>query len=216
MRSTRAWGCSRYRNGECANPLRIPGGELERAVLGAVEAALDEEVAHHALEVALFELRARLARADRTGLAAQLAALDAKIGRALDLAIELGEMEAAKAKSSAGSARRWRPSWPGRRGRCPRSRSSSRSCGRASPIFERSSRPTRASGASGWARSSATTGCGSTGTGRIEGTATLQPEALRAPRSASEPAAVGVAGASYAHASLPPPVPLVVAGRVAA
>ena len=53
--------------------------------------ALDDEVAAQALEVALTELRRRMAASDPQQIEAQLAAVDAKIARALDLAIEHGD-----------------------------------------------------------------------------------------------------------------------------
>src|SRR5262245_61874950 len=58
------WGCSWHRNrgdAACANDSRIPQRVLERHVLGSVREALDEEVAEHALRVALDELRRRIA-----------------------------------------------------------------------------------------------------------------------------------------------------------
>jgi hypothetical protein len=97
MGSRAVWCCSYRRNrGTCSNPVQIQQAKLEAAVLGAVRSALDEEVAKHALEVALDELRRRMQSAEPRALEAQVADLDAKIGRALDLAIELGNMEAAK------------------------------------------------------------------------------------------------------------------------
>lgn len=95
------WGCSWHRNRGsevCKNAVRVPQALLETAVMGVVREALDEEVAAHALEVALDELRRRMAASEPAELEAQLADLDAKIGRALDLAIELGDMEAAKTR----------------------------------------------------------------------------------------------------------------------
>jgi site-specific DNA recombinase len=94
-----AWGCSwrRNRGSEvCTNTTRISQARLETAVMAAVSEALDEEVAARALEVALDELRKRMAAAEPTHLEAQLADLDAKIARALDLAIEHGDLAAAK------------------------------------------------------------------------------------------------------------------------
>ncbi len=94
-----AWGCSWHKNrGTCANDVRVPTGVLERAVLRIIGQTLDEEVALVAVDVALDELKALLARADRTGLEEKLAAIDARIGRVLDLAAEVGDLEAAKAK----------------------------------------------------------------------------------------------------------------------
>jgi hypothetical protein len=61
-----------------------------------VKAALDEEVVAHALDVALEELRKRTAAAEPRRLEAEIEALDLKIERAIDLAIELGDMQAAK------------------------------------------------------------------------------------------------------------------------
>jgi hypothetical protein len=72
---------------------RIPQAILERAILHAVREALDEDVAAMALEVALDELRRKIAAAEPRRLAEELAALDARIERALDLvAIELGDL----------------------------------------------------------------------------------------------------------------------------
>jgi DNA invertase Pin-like site-specific DNA recombinase len=91
------WGCSWHRNrGTCANDVRIPEAHLTRAVLRAVKDALDERVAAHALEVALDDLRSRIEAAEPRRLESELAALDAKIERALDLAIELGDLAIAK------------------------------------------------------------------------------------------------------------------------
>src|SRR5262245_8081305 len=64
--------------------------------MNAVRSALDEEVAAHALEVALDDLRQRMAAAEPRQLEAELANLDAKIARALDLAIEHGDVAAVK------------------------------------------------------------------------------------------------------------------------
>ena len=91
------WGCSWHRNrGTCGNGVRIPQAQLEAAVLAAVRGAIDEEIAAHALEVALGDLRQRMASAEPKLLEAELAGLDAKIARALDLAIELGDLVEAK------------------------------------------------------------------------------------------------------------------------
>lgn len=95
------WGCSwnRDRGSDvCANRARVPQARLEAAVLRMVREAIDEEVVAHALEVALDDLRGRMAACEPQQLETQLDALDAKIARALDLAIELGDMEAAKAR----------------------------------------------------------------------------------------------------------------------
>jgi site-specific DNA recombinase len=79
----RSWGCSRFRNGGCDNALRIPGGVLERLILGAVEEdVFDAEVAAFAAKVALDELGARIEKSDRAGLATKLEELNAKIVRA--------------------------------------------------------------------------------------------------------------------------------------
>jgi len=67
-------------------------------VLAAVREALDEEIAAAALEVALDELCKRAATAEPVAIEAALVDLDAKIERALDLAIELGDLGAAKEK----------------------------------------------------------------------------------------------------------------------
>lgn len=95
------WGCSWHRNRGsevCTNATRISQARLEAAVMSAVRDALDDEVAARALEVALDELRQRMAAAEPRQLEAELAELDTKIGRALDLATEFGDMEAAKAR----------------------------------------------------------------------------------------------------------------------
>ena len=93
----RVWGCSWHRNrGTCTNDVQIPQARLERAVLAAVKGAFDEEVVRHALEVALGDLRKRIEAAEPRLLEAELATLDTKIGRALDLAIDLGDMDVAK------------------------------------------------------------------------------------------------------------------------
>jgi DNA invertase Pin-like site-specific DNA recombinase len=91
------WGCSWHRNrGTCDNGIRVAQAQLERAVVGAVRSAIDEAVVERALEVALAELRRRANSAEPRLLEAELAALDTKVERALDLAIELGDMPAAK------------------------------------------------------------------------------------------------------------------------
>ena len=95
--SREAWGCSWHRNrGTCANGTKLAQVDLEAAVLRAVREAIDEEVAEHALSVALAELQRRIDAVEPLKLERQLRELDAKIERALDLAIELGEMDAAK------------------------------------------------------------------------------------------------------------------------
>jgi hypothetical protein len=91
------WGCSWHRNrGSCANDVRIPQVQLEAAVLKAVREALDEEIAAHALDVAIMELRKRIEAAEPRALEAELAVLDRKIETALDLALELGDLAAVK------------------------------------------------------------------------------------------------------------------------
>jgi len=93
----RTWGCSWHRNrNTCENDVRIPEARLEREVLRSVKAALDEEVARHALEVAIDDLKARINAANPNRVEAELAKLDVKIERALDLAIEMGDLDAAK------------------------------------------------------------------------------------------------------------------------
>jgi len=52
--------------------------------------------------------------------------------------------------------------------------------------------------------------------GRIEGSAILAPEMLRAPRTTSEPADSVVAGGRYARVCLPAPLLLPVTGRIPA
>lgn len=95
--SARLWGCSWRKNrGACASDVKIPEALLEQAVIRAMRDALDEELVTHALEVALEDLRQPIARAEPTRLEAELGALDAKIARALDLAIELGDLAEAK------------------------------------------------------------------------------------------------------------------------
>ncbi len=97
------WGCSWHRNrGACDNGVRIPQAQLEAAVLTAVREAIDEEVAAHALEVALEELRRRMASAEPTRLEEELAGIDAKIARLLDMVADgkLAALEAAKEKLS--------------------------------------------------------------------------------------------------------------------
>ena len=67
------WGCSWHRNrGSCTNNVRIPQAKLEAAVLKAVRGALDEEIAEHALTVAIEELRNRIAAAEPTTSGVQL------------------------------------------------------------------------------------------------------------------------------------------------
>jgi site-specific DNA recombinase len=93
------WGCSWHRNRGsevCANATLVSQARLEAAVIGAVRAALDEEVAAAALEVALDEIRKRMDAAEPRQLEAELAELDAKISRALDLAIDHGDVAAVK------------------------------------------------------------------------------------------------------------------------
>jgi hypothetical protein len=107
--SARFWGCSWRKNrGACSNDVKIPEPLLERAVLGAVSEALDEEIAVHALEVAIADLRERIARAEPTRLEEELAGLDVRIARALDLAIELGDLAEAKDRLRALRAERER------------------------------------------------------------------------------------------------------------
>ncbi len=64
--------------------------------MGAVREALDEKVAARALEVALDELQRRIVSQEPAQLEAEISTLDTKIERALDLAIELGDLGAAK------------------------------------------------------------------------------------------------------------------------
>jgi uncharacterized protein (DUF2267 family) len=61
---------------------------LEEAVMRGVRQALTEDVAEHALKVALRELQRRMDAANPEAVEAELADLDRKIERALDLAIE--------------------------------------------------------------------------------------------------------------------------------
>jgi len=136
------WCCSHRRNrGTCSNPVQIPQAKLETAVLGAVYAALDDQVAQHALEVAIDELRRREQSAERGTLSAQLAELDVKIGRALDLAIELGDLDAAKERLRCLRAERIKPPlrWPRAQPLSPRSGSSCRCCEQSWPISRRRS-----------------------------------------------------------------------------
>jgi DNA invertase Pin-like site-specific DNA recombinase len=93
------WGCSWHRNrGTCDNAIRVPEERLEAAVLKAVAAALDEEVARHALGVALAELQKRLDALDPSDLDAEIQRIDMQIERAVDLAVELGDVDAVKVK----------------------------------------------------------------------------------------------------------------------
>jgi uncharacterized protein (DUF2267 family) len=62
--------------------------------MGTVSDALDEEVAARALEVALDVLRKRMTASEPRQLEAELVELDAKISRALDLAIDHGDVAA--------------------------------------------------------------------------------------------------------------------------
>ena len=97
--SGRSWGCSHHRNRGpeiCGNEIRVREDVLERGVMGAVREALDEKVAARALEVALDELQRRIVSQEPAQLEAEIATLDTKIERALDLAIELGDLGAAK------------------------------------------------------------------------------------------------------------------------
>src|SRR5262245_32146542 len=87
------WGCSWRKNrgaGVCSNDLKLPTALLESTGLAAVRNSLDDDIAAQALEVAVQDLRRRVATADPRRLEEELAALDAKIGRALDLAIDGG------------------------------------------------------------------------------------------------------------------------------
>jgi hypothetical protein len=195
------WGCSWHRNrGTCENGVRIPQAQLEAAVLEAVRGALDEEIAAHALEVALGDLRQRMARAEPKRLEEELAGLDAKIERALDLAIELGDLGAAKEKLRglraerervAGELARAHRTLPTLEGLKPRLREMLREIEttlRADPklgrlalgalLGERRIRVYR--------------------DGRIEGALALEPEmTLPAPRRSQEPAARVVAGGRF-------------------
>ncbi len=200
----RAWGCSWNRNrGSCANDVRVPAGNLERAVLAAVQDALDEEVAEQAARVALDELQARLAQTDRTALEAKLSALDVKIERALDMAVELPDLAVVKTKMR--ELRTEREKVVGELARA----------GRVLPTLEELEPLVRARLRDLRATLTADVGLGRMALGallgedrlriyrdgRIEGTATLRPEMLWAPREASEPIDPVVAGAGFEPAT---------------
>ena len=96
------FGCSWHRDrgaAVCANGFRIARQELEDRVLGAVrERILIPENVAYAVELALEIVRARLAPSDVDGDRKRLADLEAKIERAVDLAIETGGISVAKRK----------------------------------------------------------------------------------------------------------------------
>jgi len=66
---------------------------LERDVMDAMQAVLDEELVKQALEYAVADLRERMEAAQPTQLEADLRRLEMRIERALDLAIEIGDMD---------------------------------------------------------------------------------------------------------------------------
>jgi len=123
-----AWGCAWHRDRgprACSNDRQIAGSELERMVLAAVQGAIDEEVAEHALRVALAELRQRIETSEPKALEEELVAIDRKIETALDLAYSTS---ATSGRSRTGCARcGWiasgcPASWRGRGPRCRPSR----------------------------------------------------------------------------------------------
>jgi hypothetical protein len=94
-------------------------------VLAAVQGAIDEEVAEHALRVALAELRQRIETSEPKALEEELVAIDRKIETALDLAYSTS---ATSGRSRTGCARCGSiasgcpASWRGRGPRCRPSR----------------------------------------------------------------------------------------------
>lgn len=100
-----------------SNDTKIPQAILGRALLHAVREALDEEAAAHALEVALDDLRPKIAAAEPRRLEERLAQLDTKIARALDLAIELADLAEAKQRLAALRDERARAAREGRQTR---------------------------------------------------------------------------------------------------
>jgi hypothetical protein len=214
------WGCSWHRNrGNCTASTLIPQAQLERAVLKAVRGALNEQVVEHALRVALDDLRSRIEAVEPVRLEAELAALDRKIERALDLAIELGDLDTAKEKLRAlrgereGIARNLasvRIDLPAVEDLMPQMREKFRDIEttlKADIVGGRLA----SGGLLGNERLRAYQD------GRIEGTALLEPEDTTAPRRTSGPAVSVVAEARYARDStLPVPLRLPVEGRVGA
>ena len=169
-------------------------------MLKAVHGALDEEIASHALEVAIAELRKRIQAAEPQALEAQLATLDRKIETALDLAIELGDLGAAREKLRGLRAERERIA-----GELARVRVDLPTAEELMPLVWEKLRQIEAT-----IRSDVQGGRLVLGAllgdrrlrvyrdGRIEGVLTLEPETkLPAPRSAQEPADSGVAGERY-------------------
>jgi DNA invertase Pin-like site-specific DNA recombinase len=195
----RMWGCSFHRNrGTCDNDAQIRKADLERAVLRAVKGALTEKVAAHALEVALDDLRKRIEAAEPRRLEAELAELDAKIERALDLAIDLGDP---------GAKERLRE-LRDERGGVARELASMRidlpTVEDLMPRVREKLRDLEATLKADVARGRLALG-GLLGDerlrvyqdGRIEGSAILAPEMLRAPRMTSRPADRDVAGGGF-------------------
>jgi hypothetical protein len=92
-----SWGCSWHRDrGTCANDRLISAPVLERLVLNAVEDAIDDEIAEHALRIALDDLRQRIEASEPKALEAERVGIERRIDVALDLAIELGDSSSVK------------------------------------------------------------------------------------------------------------------------
>ncbi len=194
------WGCSWYRNrGTCSNATRIAEADLERAVLGAVRRALTEEVAEHALHVALDELQKRITASEPQRLEDELAGLDLKIERTLDLGIELGDLGVAKDRLRSLRVERERVVRE-----LAQSRFSLPSADELLPRLREKLRDLEATLRADVARGRLALG-GLLGEsrlrvyadGRIEGAASLTPEMLAAPRRTSEPRDSVVAGGRF-------------------
>jgi site-specific DNA recombinase len=198
----RHWGCSWHRNrgtASCSNAIRVPVARLESAVLKAIRAALDEEVAEHALRVALEELQKRIDATQPTKLEAELQQLDTKIERALDLAIELGDLAAAKDRLGSLRTERVRVARD-----LAQARTNLPTLEELMPVvrakLEEIEQTLLADVAQGRMALGALLGDRRLRVyedGRIEGVAVLEPEMLAAPKRTSEPRVSVVAGGGF-------------------
>jgi hypothetical protein len=179
--------------------VQIREAALERGVLRAVKGALTDEVAERAVEVALDDLRKRIEAAEPKRAEADLAKLDAKIERTLDLAIELGDMGTAKERLKAlrverarvaGELASVRIDLPSIEDLLPRVREKLREL-EATLMADVAQGRLALGGLLGGQRLRVYRD------GRIEGSAILAPEMLRAPRTSSGPADRDVAGEGF-------------------
>ena len=198
------WGCSWQRNrGTCTNAVRIHESVLEARVLRAVRAALAVEVAEHALQLALDELRKRIEASEPRRLEQDLAALDAKIARTLELASEVGDLAVAKDRLRVLKAEREQLV-----SELARARVSLPTVEELKPHLREKLAELDAMLRADTARGRLTLGAllGDErlrvyADGRIEGTATLAPGMLSAPRRTPERRAAVVAGAGFEPAT---------------